>query len=462
MRRDLVLCTLLALGAACGPHSDGITYTADWTDADKIGTQPDFYEKVPRNVLMISVDTFRRDRIGAFGGTGNLTPTLDSLARGGVAWADHTTCSNWTFAGITCTIRGAYNVENGFIPRLSKATREPLPEGIGTLSGWMRDAGFFTAVHSGNGWYAKRWGNLQGFDLVVNGDKGNALLLADAGLVEIEDFQRDEPKTPWFLHVHLMEPHAPYVPPPEYIRAEAELPPLPFPIDWADKDRHYEVVNSWPQLSPADQDLLAQHLEVRYHGEIKWWDAQLADILMVANSRGLLEDTLVVLWNDHGEQIYEHGFQTHAYTLFREENDGWVIFWAKNIVPQTWNEPTVSTDITPTLLSLYGAPLAPEITGYPMGTRPSDAPRYATSVARLGAVQSVRVDDWKMNFNWSGSVRLYDLASDPDEQNNLYDPSNPSAEPKAQELWDHLEPWIEDTIPAVPEYGVNWPQELRN
>ncbi len=451
------LALALAALAGCGPPPQRVL-DARWTDADRIGTAPDFYDHVPRNLLMISVDTFRRDHIGAFGRSPTLTPTLDDLARGGVALANHTTCANWTFAGITCTLRGAYNVDNGFIPRLSPATRQPVPQGAGFLAGWLADAGFHTVVHSGNGWFAPRWGNTQGYQVVVNGDKRTGFDLADAGMEEVDLWHRDHPDQPWFLHVHLMEPHAPYTPPPEYTRAEAELEPLPFPVDWADKDRHYELVAEWPQMTPEQQALFEQHLRVRYEGEIKWWDDQLADILVQANARGLLDDTLVVLWNDHGEQFWEHGYQTHAYTLFREENDGWAIFWARNIVPEHVEDPTVSIDLVPTLLSLYGVDLPPEVTGYPLGTRPADAPRYATSVARLGAVQSVRIGDWKMNFNWSGAVRVYDLATDPGEQQDLYDPDDP----KTLELWDALEPWVEATQPVVGEYGVNWPLELRN
>ena len=157
---------------------------------------------------------------------------------------------------------------------------------------------------------------------------------------------------------------------------------------------------------------------------------------------------MVVIWNDHGEQFWEHGFQTHAYTLFREENDGFVVFWAKNIVAERWDEPTASIDLVPTLLALHEIPIPPVVTGYPMGSRPEDAPRFATSIARLGAVQSVRLGDWKMNYSWSGQIRVFDLATDPEEMEDRFDPDDP----KTQELWDVLEPWVRRTEPLVPEF----------
>ena len=95
MRSALGLVALVA--CTPGVSTSGVTFDADWTEADRIGTSPDFYEAVPQNVLMISVDTFRRDHIHGIAGGKELTPTLDALIEGGVVWADHSTCSNWTF-----------------------------------------------------------------------------------------------------------------------------------------------------------------------------------------------------------------------------------------------------------------------------------------------------------------------------------------------------------------------------
>ena len=451
LRPALLLAALLLPGCKDKEPIEPIYTHNDWTDADRIGTLPDFYEKRPKNVLMISVDTFRRDHVGYFGDK-DLTPNLDALAAGGVALENHTTCANWTFAGVTCTVRGAYNVDNGFIPRLSQDAQAPIPGDPGTLAGWLSDAGYYTVLHSGNSWFSKLWNNANGFDKVLTGRKWAAFPLAQDGLIHIQEKVLDgTARNGWYLHVHLMEPHAPYVPPSEYIDGISELDPVPW--DLTDKDDHYEALAQWPVMDQDTRDLLEKHLRTRYEGELKYWDDQLLQIIADASRRGLLEDTVVVLWNDHGEQFWEHGYQTHAYTLFREENDGWAIFWAPNIVPQAWSGPTVSIDIVPTLLRLLEVDIPPEVTGLPLGDRPDDTVRYGTSVARLGAVQYVRQGDWKLNFNWTGTARLYDLSTDPGETTNLFDP----ADEKSIEMWNLLEPWVDKTVPLVEDFTPNKP-----
>ncbi|MEM6930261.1 MAG: sulfatase-like hydrolase/transferase, partial [Myxococcota bacterium] len=78
-----------------------------------VGTAPiEFYGRRPKNLIMLSIDTFRKDHLGAHGDLG-LTPFLDEIAAQGVVLEDHHQCSNWTFASTTCTVAGRTNVERG-------------------------------------------------------------------------------------------------------------------------------------------------------------------------------------------------------------------------------------------------------------------------------------------------------------------------------------------------------------
>ena len=355
---------------------------------------------------------------------------------------------------MTCTMRGGYNVDNGFVPRLAKDTRVPLHNDADFLAEWLSDAGYNTLLHSGNSWFGGRWNNTQGYQTTLSGNKANALNIYLAGAVAMQNQIQYGNKDPWFLHVHLMEPHAPYNPPLNYINETLTLAPMQW--DLSDKDEQYEAIAQWGVMPEDQRALLEQHLRIRYEGEVKYWDDQLQLILADAGSRGLLDDTLVVIFNDHGEQFWEHGRQTHAYGLTREENDAFAIFWASNIVPDSHADPTVSIDLVPTLLKLWDIDIPDAVTGFPLGERDPDAPRFATSVARLGAVQSVIVGQWKMIFNWSGSAAVYNLQVDPDEQDNLYDPEDA----KTQELWGFLKPYVLQTEPLVPEYPLMIPQSL--
>ncbi len=211
-------------------------------------------------------------------------------------------------------------------------------------------------------------------------------------------------------------------------------------------------------MSPELQELLSQHLHTRYAGEISWMDDEFYRIFVDLAADGMLEDTLVVFWTDHGEQFWEHGNQTHAYSLFREENDGLLWFWSPNIVPGSFGGPVSAIDLVPTLVQLYGLPIDERVTGAPIGEAPDDRPRFASAIARLGPVSSVQKDGYKLTFSWYGSLRMYDLVNDPGETVDLYDPNDPPA--MAQELWADLKPMVELGAPLAPENPVNWPEEL--
>jgi hypothetical protein len=105
---------------------------------------------------------------------------------------------------------------------------------------------------------------------------------------------------------------------------------------------------------------------------------------------------------------------------------------------------------------LYGVEVPEVMDGIAIGQRVDTDPRYATSVARLGAVQSVRLGTAKLNFNWSGVVRVYDTESDPEEQTDLYD----SNDPLTQELWSLMLPYAQAADPLVNEFPMNIPAAL--
>jgi arylsulfatase A-like enzyme len=422
----------------------------------KTDTFPQFYGEVPTNILMISMDTFRRDNMGRYDPDFDSTPFLTGLAAGGVALDNHTTCSNWTFAGMSCTLQGRYNEESGFTPKLTATGQLPWPEDTFLAGHLKQQFGMVSVASSTNGWFDEEWGMTQGYDESFHPRNGSAYGAysegRDALLARLDE---TDGETPWFLHVHLIEPHVPYLAPESYEVAEPNLEPIPW--DLTEKDDHYDLTRSiWPDLDPETQDLVETHLRIKYRAELSYMDDQIQDMIADLERRGLLEDTLVVFWTDHGEQFWEHGYQSHAYTLFREENDGIALFWAKNIVPAAWTGPTTSIDIAPTLLSLLGGEVPEMMTGVPLGEADDDRARFAFTIARVGAIQSVRQGDLKLIFSWSGGLRMFDLSTDPGELNDLYDPTDP----RVLALWALLEPHVALAGPLAPELTLNLPRDL--
>jgi arylsulfatase A-like enzyme len=390
-----------------------------------------------RNVLMISIDTLRRDHLGVYGGPVP-TPTLDRLVQEGVALDDHAQCSSWTFHSTTCTLSGRYPEDLGYLPRLTQDQAE-VPEGTEFLATWLSQAGFTTVVQSPNAWLSERWGNTQGHDLVL--DRATSAL--SAGRAAWGDLQALSPDR-WYLHVHVTEPHAPYSPPDAYLEGLDELEPIDF--DLSDRGVHYEVNGNdqWEGLSDEDKALVEQHLRVRYAGDVAWLDTQLGTWLDELDAAGALDDTLVVVWSDHGEAFFEHGHQTHAWLLYPEENDGIAIFWAKGMEPLRFTEPTSAVDLAPSILDALELPIPDGLSGAPLGAALPSRARYGAVDARFGMVQSVRKDGWLLHYTWKdGRLSLYDLANDPAATTDLYLMENS----RVQVLWPLLERRIEVLAP---------------
>jgi arylsulfatase A-like enzyme len=446
---------------ACRPATDSPVDTVEPEPTAETATPTSdgplsFRGRPPRNLLMISIDTLRRDAFGDYG-EAVYTDFFAALLQDSVRLDDHQQCSNWTYASTSCTLLGRYHEENGFIPALRSA-RVPFPDGQNTLASRLHEHGYWSMLLSRNSWLGPEYNNAQGYDDVREPSGGGASGVFESGRARVAE-AKAAGHDRWFLHLHLMEPHATYVPPPEYYAEELEgVPPLPAGWDLSTDEGHYGLVNNREQLTPAEQDLLEKHLRARYHGELAFLDDQVEEQWSLLAQAGMLDDTLVVVWNDHGEQFFERGHQSHAWNLNAEENDGFLFFWAYNLVPARWTEPTASVDLVPTVLDALGfSANDPELSGFVLGTAPVDRPRYAMSVAREGVVQSVTQGDRKLIFDWNDArVTSFDRGTDRAERTDRFDPSDPVD----RALWDQLLPRVLRMDSLQPDETLVWPAEL--
>jgi arylsulfatase A-like enzyme len=445
----MVLPLLVAM-LACGPTAED----SGAHHGPPTNTMPSFYGQVPSNLLFISIDTLRRDHLDRYGTLG-ITPKIDRLMSEGFSVDAHTQCSNWTYASTTCTLMGRYNLDAGFIPKLSGTLAEPVPQPTDFLATYLGRAGFHSILVSENSWMSPLWSNTQGYDYAHNVAFGFGEWVFEEGLRRLDRAQRSgQVGDHWFLHVHLMEPHAPYTPPPVYLDGLDALEPIG--VDLASRDAMYSANierGLWPAELVENYDA---HVKTRYQGEIRWLDDQIEAMLTRADDLGVLDDTLVVVWSDHGEAFWDHGVQSHAWTLHAEENDAVLFFWAKNIVPGSWSEPTAAIDLVPTLLGLHDQPIPEQVTGLPIGSAAPDRPRFAYADARGLPEHAVMVGDMKLIYGWGGDVQLYDRAADPTEEDNLYTPDHPDA----ISLWELLKPKVEQAELLSPEHALTWPDGL--
>ncbi|HHO49810.1 MAG TPA: hypothetical protein ENK18_02815 [Deltaproteobacteria bacterium] len=400
--------------------------------------------EVPTNLLMISLDTTRRDRIGHLAQLPT-TPFLDARMAEGVVLGDHRSCSNWTAPSMICATTGLTPLEQGFWPGSGDPEVEDIPAELPSLARILSGAGWQTRLVTANPVFSDRLGAGDGFE------HATVLDFADAG----EVLSRSLPEAaqligagPWYLHLHFVDPHRPYCPPPAYRGAAEALPPLGFDVCGALP----EALEALEAGDEAYRALLVQHVDAIYRGAVRYLDDVLAQLWSELDAMGLLDDVLVVFLTDHGEQLMERGVFDHGYALYAEESRAAAGLWARTLAPGSWWGPTLHQDLAATLFELYDVDPGGPVSGIPLGSAPDDRAVgvMAYSWHDAGAVQlSVVHGDRQLHTTWDGGHELYELDTDPGELHDVYRPDHPDLEG----LWAQLRPLMEQVEARWPHLG---------
>jgi arylsulfatase A-like enzyme len=208
------------------------------------------------------------------------------------------------------------------------------------------------------------------------------------------------------------------------------------------------VWNGWSQ---AEREKLMAATRERYRGEVELTDRVLSQLWETLERKGLLEDTLVVVWNDHGEQFWERGNVSHGFNVNSEESDGIAAFWARSLRPKAFSGATSHEDITPTILSLLGFDdeIGKEkMNGLVVGTGPADRATFTEDFSGQNTKMSVDRGGQRLIYNWEGKLQWFDLVADPGEKNDKLghlartDPTDPDFPAEARALWALMEPRV--------------------
>jgi arylsulfatase A-like enzyme len=375
-----------------------------------------------RHLVIVSIDTLRRDRVGALvrRAAGSLTPTIDSLAVDGLLLRTHYSCASWTLPSMACILSGAYPTDIGFIP----TDVSPLPASVDLLAESFQGAGFRTALISANDLLGPRTGLDDGYSSVRLFDRAaRASVVMGAANPWLATV--DPATEQLFLHVHVADPHMPYDPP-GLAGVLAGLAPDPWGVG---TDAGLDALRAaWAGLSPADRALAMSHIDARYNAEVSHVDASLQVLLDDLHAAGVLDDALVVVVSDHGEQLFDHGGVGHALTLHTEETSAVALFWSRDMVPTAWNNATSHIDLAPTILDAFGLPLPAAGRGVPIGHALPSRPVYSTLAAGGSATeQAAKVRQLRLFYRWTGDLMLFDHSVDPQELTVVADETSPAA-----------------------------------
>ena len=349
------------------------------------------------NLLVITLDTTRADRIGAYGYQGVETPAIDRLAREGVLF-EHT----MAVAPLTCPAHCSIFTSK-FPPDHGVRDNGGFflsPKQL-TLATLLKRRGFQTGAVVSAFVLDRKWGIGQGFDTYVDDFDMSESRGAGTGDVRRPGNDVVDRALPWlekvkgqrfFAWLHFYDPHAPYTPPEPFKTRYAEHP---------------------------------------YLGAIAFMDSQIARVIDFLDRNGLMERTVIAVIGDHGESLGQHGEQTHAFFVYEATTRVPFIIRApfEKLRGRRVADPVRSVDLMPTVLDLMGIPapggiqgvsLAPLMTG---ARTTMDLEGYAEALYPLHHFGWSELRAWRVGrYKAIDAPRpeLYDLSRDPHETTNLY------------------------------------------
>jgi choline-sulfatase len=388
------------------------------------------------NVLLVTLDTTRADRLGCYGSTRAKTPNLDALAAAGVRFEN-------VYSQVPLTTPSHCSIMTGTYPLYHQVHNNGtyvLPQAMTTLAEILKAKGFETAAFVGSFTVDSRLGLDQGFD--VYDDKFtegeafkplNAERKAEKVYAAFRSWLDRSEKQPFFCWVHFYDPHLPYD------------PPAPYSIDFAD--------------SP-------------YDGEIAYMDYYIGQVIASLREKNLLRQTLVVLAGDHGEAFGEKVETGHGIFLYDETLRVPMIFSAEGHLPRgIVVKPRVRLiDIAPSILDLIALPAPAEMQG-------TSLLPYISGKQKVGLGTYLETYFPRENYGWSELIglvdgdwkfirapkpELYNLKTDPQENVNAFAQEGKRAREMQSRLEETIARFSSGVTPAKRELTSEEKEKLRS
>ncbi len=322
--------------------------------------------EAPQGVILIMIDTLRKDHLNAYGYELETAPNLAHMAAEGTLFLDNISQATWTKVSTPSIMTSLYPTTHGV-----KDVPDRLPASAVTIAEVFRDAGYATAGLSSND-FTGRFTNLhQGFERVneagsLTGAMGTktARPVIDRAVKFIEEHR----ESPFYMFVHLYDPHSDFEARPPYntmwsdpAGKEEHEKERKAALDAAKKHGKTRQFNHLPHVvdfeeAHVDPKEWMKYEASLYDGSIRGADAEIGRLLERLRMLGLEQRTMIAVIADHGEELHDHGKMGHGLEAYGEVSNVPLILYRPGVIPAgvKVEEMTRSIDLMPTLLDLAG------------------------------------------------------------------------------------------------------------
>ena len=332
------------------------------------GTDP------PRGVILIMCDTLRADHLEMYGHESETAPFLAEMASGGALFLDNVSPATWTKVSTPAIMTSLYPSSTGV-----RDFADQLPVTATTLAEVYREAGYATVAYSSVLFTGKFTNLHQGFEELHEStstdDKAYPAKTAREYVDRAVEWIERHPDTPFFIFLHVFDPHDPF------------LPRAPYDTIWADatKKEHHEqqledlrkviddpLMRAFGMPTRAEMEKggvdpaeFVAYDQDWYDGSIRGMDAEIGRLIERLRTLGIEDQTQIAFLSDHGEEFIEHGRMFHGQTVYGELANVPLLLYRPGTVPAGLEiaETVRSIDLMPTLLDLSGLPIPEGIQG---------------------------------------------------------------------------------------------------
>ena len=371
-----------------------------------------------KNVVMIILDAMRPDLLGCYGSAVGATPNIDRFAEEAVLFRNAVAPAPYTIASVSSLFSGLLPEAHGV-----RKINQVFPEDLENLPRAFKRSGYYSVALAGTQFLMPKYGLTRDFDQVLNLRKPEymkqQLTTMNPETMESAVRAAAESGKPAFIYAHFLPPHWPYNPPAPYSTRYATDPVITYNKAWQVKG-----LLEHGQITADHNDIINYRL--LYLNNLYYADAATQQMLDLLREYGLYESSLIIITSDHGEAMGEHSQFGHNTSVYEEMIRVPLLVKVPGVASREVSRQVGLIDFFPTLKELLqleiedtrfqGRSLAPLFLG---GELASESYYYSRAFSP------------KLNFCLRGErykyihddfrEALYDLQTDPGEQNNLID-----------------------------------------
>lgn len=366
------------------------------------------------NIFIIAIDAARRDHFGLYGYKKNTTPHIDELAKKSTVFDNAYSVSSWTAPTFT-------SVFTGLLPTSHKVLKYPKPKDldqkISTLGERLEKRAWQNFGFHGGAYANGEFGFNRGFKYFES--KGRRF---KDNIKDIKRSIRENAKKKNLFFIHGFDCHRPYEPEKKFDKFDK-------------KNSNYKVSKLYMpdgQLPKDRKDI--EKIIAKYDGSIRMADHYVNEIILKIKEVGLMNNSMIIILADHGEEFDDHGYFDHTQTLYQEVVRVPLIVYLPSIKSRRVSEPVSLVDLPATIAQVLGYNLSKTegrsllepkkdriiylSTGYEEKylEKDKDSPKKV----RKSLLRALVKGDYKAIFNKNMKVKeLFNIKKDPEEQKNI-------------------------------------------